>query len=148
MVRRKISESVRERFFEWGLLSLFAGAMFLGVRGCNYCFNNFQTKEESHQTVSYSTGITGHVEYTRYKDGSQDVKVYPGVGHRLWDSDLFQDLNGDGKVDRIRRNGPEWKVNSLTEVLVRKQDYETNRERFDKADARLRELRAEYAEKN
>ncbi|MBU4501267.1 MAG: hypothetical protein KKA79_01645 [Nanoarchaeota archaeon] len=57
-------------------------------------FNNKHTVKEGRETISYATGLTGHVEYTMYSDGSQDVKDYPGLGHRLFDSKLYQDING------------------------------------------------------
>jgi len=131
----------------WKVLGTFAGTIgiaFLLIRGCNMACNNREINKPSHQTVSYATGITGHVEYTRYSDGSQDVKIYPGIGHRFWDSELYQDLDGDGLVDKIRRNGAEWKMNRLSELVVREHDYESHKERFDKADATLQELTEEY----
>ena len=65
---------------------------------------------------------------TVYADGTQDVKEYPGLGHRIFDSELRQDLNGDGLVDRIRRNGSELKMHRLSELLVRKNDYLGNKD--------------------
>lgn len=121
------------------------GLIGLGARGYNMLMNNRTIDKPTHHTVSYATGLTGHVEYTRYVDGSQDVKIYPGLGHRLWDSELHQDLNGDGAVDRIRKNGAEWKMNRLSELLIREYDYDTSKDRFDKADERLQNLMKKYA---
>jgi hypothetical protein len=75
------------------------------------------------------------------------VKEYPGLSHRLFDSELHQDLDGDGFVDRIRRNGAEWKMNNLSELLVREHDYDAHKERFDEADTQLKELMDKYPEK-
>jgi len=127
---------------------LFVGTLLVlplgGVAGCNRAFNNKTIETPAYELHSYGTGINGHVEYTKYSDGSQDIKVYPGWGHRMFDSDLFQDLDGDGKVDKIRRNGAEWKMNSIREILVREQDYKANKKRFDNADERLQDLMVTY----
>ena len=120
------------------------GAMLLGARGCNMAWNNRSTDKPAYRTESRASGLYGHVEYTRYSDGSQDVKEYHGFAHRLFDSELHQDLNGDGLVDRIRRDGPEWKMHRLNDILERKVDYESNKDRFDKADAQLKELMIKY----
>ena len=129
--------------------SLFLGIGFLITRGCNNLFNNKQMKSNSYSMDSYATGITGHVEYTRYNDKSKEIKVYPGLaglGHRLFDSELLQDLNGDGKIDRIRINGAGWKMNSLTDILVREYDFDKNKDRFDEADKMLSGLIEKYGE--
>ncbi|MCK9595871.1 hypothetical protein M0R19_01660 [Candidatus Pacearchaeota archaeon] len=113
----------------------------------NNFFNNKIRKKPTYYSVSYATGITGHMNYVSYSDGSQEFKEYPGLGHRWFDSDLCQDFNGDGKVDRIRRNGAEWKYNSLTEILVREYDYDSHKKRFDDADRKLKELNSKYSPK-
>lgn len=118
--------------------------LLLGLRGLNNLCNNRTINKPSYETHSYATGLTGHIEYTKYHDGSKDVKIYPSLGHRLWDSELHQDLDGDGKIDRIRRQGAEWKMNRLSELLVRENDYLTNKKRFDEADKRLQELTRKY----
>ncbi len=41
---------------------------------------------------------------------------------------------------RIRQNGAEWKMNKLNTLLIRKQDYQDHKDRFDKADTQLQEL--------
>ena len=126
-----------------------AGVFLIGGligRGCNMLCNNRKINKPAYKTVSYATGLNGHVEYTRYKDGSQDVKIYPGLGHRMWDSELNQDLDGNGKIDRIRKNGSELKMNKLSELLVREHDYKEHKERFDKADGRLKGLMEKYSD--
>jgi hypothetical protein len=123
-----------------GLLVLIAGVS----RGCNVAFNNRTINNQAYHTESRATGLNGHIEYTRYKDGSQDVKIYPSWGHRMFSSELHQDLNGDGLIDRIRQDGPEWKDNRLNTILVRKFDYQQNKARFDKADKELNSLMNKY----
>ena len=127
-----------------GIRAVVIAALLGGIRGCNIMWNNRTLNKSAYISVNYATGLTGHIEYTQYADGSQDVKEYPGLGHRLFDSELHQDLNGDGLVDRIRQNGAEWKMNRLSDLLVREYDYQTNRERFDKADKQLHELMIKY----
>lgn len=123
-----------------GLLTIIAG----GVRGCNQAWNSYEITQESHQTYSYPTGITGHVEYSIFNDDSQEIKTYPSFGHRLFDSRLYQDLDGDNKIDRIRENGSEIKMNSLDKLLTRQFDYQTNQDLFDKGDLLLIELQKKY----
>ncbi|MDI6721494.1 MAG: hypothetical protein QMD85_03825 [Candidatus Aenigmarchaeota archaeon] len=123
----------------------FFGTVALGIRIYNNQWNNQEKKTPGYHMISHATGVGGHIEYSRYSDGSHDVKVYPDL-HRFFDSDLYQDLDGDGDVDRIRRQGAEPKMNRLTELLVREHDYESNRERFDKADNLLQELMKKYPE--
>ena len=130
---------------EIGLLVGALCTMALATRGCNSAFNNITINNAAYHTESYATGLTGHVEYTRYSNGSQDIKIYPGLSHRLFGSELHQDLNGDGLVDRIRQDGPEWKMHRLNGILVREFDYSTNKKRFDEADRQLRELMEKHS---
>lgn len=139
--RIKLNYRMKELIIGAAVLAALGG----GMRACNNSWNNRIIEKPTHYTTSYATGLTGHVEYTRYTDGSQDVKRYPGLGHRLWDSELHQDLDGDGLVDRIRKNGAEWKMNRLNELLIREYDYDDNQERFDSADKQLQELAAKYS---
>jgi len=127
-----------------GIFAGILGVMALGVRGCNMAWNNRTLNKPAYTSHSYATGLYGHTEFTKYSDGSRDVKIYPGFAHRLFDSELHQDLDGDGKIDRIRQNGAEWKMNRLSELLVRENDYSFNQERFDEADEQLQKLTREY----
>lgn len=131
-----------------GINASILAAPALGTRLINMAWNNRSADNPGYHMESFATGITGHVEFIRYNDGSMDVKEYPGIGRRIFDSELYQDLDGDGLVDRIRRNGAEWKFNKLNEVLVRNQDYETHQGRFDKADEQLQDLIDKYAVEN
>ena len=120
------------------------GIILSGTRACNNLWNNRHIKNSTHETYSYATGLTGHVEYSEYADGSVDIKIYPGLGHRLFDSKLYQDLDGDDKIDRIRENGAEWKMNRLDHLLSREIDFGEHREEFEEADEALKELIAKY----
>ena len=114
-------------------------------RGCNMAWNNQTINAPGYFSQSRATGILGHEEFTLYSDGSQEVKVYPGFGHRMFGSILYQDLDGDDQVDRIRMNGPEWKMNRLTELLVRESDYDHYQSEFDRADQRLEEVTVRFS---
>jgi len=129
------------------IIGIFAGvfgALAIGTRSCNNAFNDKSIDKPAYHTESHTTGVSGHVEYTRYSDGSQDVKIYPGLSPRIFDSELYQDLNGDGLVDRIRREGSELKMSCLSGLLVREYDYLLNKKVFDEADKQLRELMTRY----
>lgn len=123
----------------WGAI---IGAIIGGEWGCNLACNNRTLKHREFENHSFSTGISGHVEYTKYSDGSRDVKVYPTIN--TYESEFYQDLNGDGKVDRIRQNAFGGKMQRLNEILIRTHDYEANQERFDEADKRLQSLIAKF----
>ena len=124
--------------------SLILVLSLLGARGCNSYFNNKTILASGHQTISMAQGLSGHTEYTRYEDGSQEVKTYPGWGHRLFDSQLDQDLDGDGQVDRIRKSSGEIRANSLATLLIRKYDYSNNQDIFQKADSKLKKLMEQH----
>ena len=112
------------------------------AKGCNMLFNNRYIQTASTETTSYAKGLVAHIEYTKYKDGSEDVKKYPDIlGHRYLSSTLYQNFDGDDFVDRIRKNGPEWKMHRLKGILVRETDYEKNKKEFDKGDKLLAEVR-------
>ena len=132
-------------------VGLFLGlsvALALGTRGCNSLFNDRTINKPAYHTESRATGLYGHIEYTKYADGSQDVKIYPGFSHRWVGSELHQDLDGDGLIDRIRQDGPEIKMHSLYDILVRKEDYRSNKKRFDEADKQLQDLMVKYPQKS
>ena len=112
--------------------------MLLVQMGFNMLWNNREIVEEGYISKSRATGLMGHIEYTIYKDGSQDVKMYNGWGHRLFGSELHQDLDGDDKIDRIRYNAPAWKFNRLTKVLIREHDAGSV---FAQSDKQLLELK-------
>ncbi len=120
------------------------GASLLAVKSCNEYYNSRSLITPAYRMESFTTGVSGHIEYIRYADHSQDVIIYPEFGLRFSDSELHQDLNGDGKVDRMRRNSGEWKRHSLVEMLIRTTDYEEHQHRFGEADALLQRLMQSY----
>ncbi len=130
-----------KRNLSWIVYVVILVVGILGTRGCNMLWNNREIVKDGYTSKSRATGLTGHIEYTKYSDGSQDVKVYHGLGHRVFGSELYQDLDGDNKVDRIRYNGAEWKFNRLTKILIREEDINSNTGVFTKADKRLQELK-------
>lgn len=112
----------------------------LFTRGCSSYNNNRVITSNSYETFSYAQGINGHVEYTKYSNGSQDVKVY------YTHSELFcQDFDGDNKADRIRENASRLKAKKLSYILIRCDDYKNNKEKFDEADKLLNELSVKYS---
>ncbi|MEM7822907.1 MAG: hypothetical protein QW703_01500, partial [Candidatus Aenigmatarchaeota archaeon] len=116
----------------------------IGTIAYNWKLNDRELHKPDYELVSKPTGLIGHIEYIVYKNGSKDLKIYPGLGHKLFSSEFYQDLNGDGKVDIIRENAPTWKLNKLDYLLVREHDYQTNKEKFDEADRKLQEAMAKY----
>ena len=114
------------------------------IRACDMAWNHGTVDKGTYKTAFYAIGLNGHVEYTKYMDGSQDILLYPGLGFNFFDSELYQDLDGDGRIDRIRQNAAEWKMNTLNEILIRKQDYERHKKRFDEADVLLRKIIKRY----
>ena len=138
-----------EKWIEtWGMLVFclaFFPLLFVLIRGCNMAWNNRRVNDPGFERVSYATGIYGRVEYIKCTDGSQEVKIYPGIlSHQYGDSFLYVDSDGDGKVDKIRRDGSAIKMNSLRAFLLREFHYESHREEFDKADAKLQDLMKKY----
>ncbi|MFT4308219.1 MAG: hypothetical protein ACMXYM_02510 [Candidatus Woesearchaeota archaeon] len=114
------------------------------VTGLNAALNTQTIITPSHTTITRPQGLLGHVELTVFADGSAEVKRYHGFGHRFFASDFYQDLNGDGRVDRIRRNGPEFAMNRHLGVHVREHDYPEHSDLFDRADAEVRRLLEKY----
>lgn len=75
------------------------------------------------------------------KDGSEEVKIYPGIGHKAGRSVTYYNTNGDNLVDKIRIQGSAYSHNRLIDILVRETDYQTHSGEFDKADKALLEER-------
>jgi len=109
------------------------------MRGCNSYFNNKEVDHPSYQTHSFATGIDGHTEFTRYEDGSQEVLTIPSL-HRMWESRISLDIDGDNIVDRIRIIDGEHKSNK-SELLIREDDFDGDRgSEFYYEDKKMREL--------
>ncbi|HLC81083.1 MAG TPA: hypothetical protein VJH68_00315 [Candidatus Nanoarchaeia archaeon] len=127
------------------------GTMLLGYKGYYLTGNNssgeklaYEIERSGYQIELHTTGLPGFVEFTRFPDGSQEVKIYPRFPTKSFNRELHQDLNGDGLVDRIMCNGAEWKIDQSGELLIRKQDYDAHRERFNEADRQLQKLVVRY----
>lgn len=138
---------MKEKIKAIGSFALVMAIVLGGIEGCNMGFNNRTINRPAYRTESRASGLTGHVEYTKYLDGSQDVKINRGFWSTLFGSELHQDLDGDGFVDRIRLNSSELKMYRLYDILVRGHDYPANKARFDAADKQLQELAAKYPAK-
>ncbi len=123
------------------ILSLYAVAFGI-AGGCNRYWNNKEIKKPGVHAISRGTGLSGHKEYVRFSDGSEEVKVYHSLGHRSMRSYTYYNTNGDDSVDRIRVQGSVLSSNKLVDMLVRDTDYQENEEEFDKADKTLLEERA------
>lgn len=130
-----------------GILIIGIGISFLFYRGCNMLMNNRTVKSKGYVMYSQATGIRGRDELVVYHDGSMDVKTYNKYfRHKHSSSKLFQDKNGDGLIDRIRYNAPEYKFHRST-ILVRKFDYDDNKKEFENADSKLKQLVEKYVKK-
>ncbi|MBM3200574.1 hypothetical protein FJZ53_06565 [Candidatus Woesearchaeota archaeon] len=130
-----------------GLITLIAvvgiyAAAFGIIGGCNRYWNNKEIKKPGVHAVTNATGLLGHREYIRFDDGSEEVKVYHGLGHRSAKSYTYYNTDGNDTVDRIRIQGSALSHNRLIDMLVRETDYQDNKEEFDKADKMLLEERA------
>jgi len=136
-----IKNGLKQAVLWAGLISIIGG----GMKACNNAWNNKSISNPGYKTESHALGLFGHVEFTTYSDGSHDVKIYPQLSHRYYSSQLNQDLDGDDKVDRIRQNGSEVRMNSLKKILTREYDYNTNKELFDEADKQLQNLILKYS---
>lgn len=119
------------------VLGLLFGSIFGIARGCNVHFNSYETKTQKYHTVSKATGIGEHIDYTRYADGTEEIRVAPG---NRWASEkMYFNSGNDPEVDRIRKHSIH---TGKLELLIRETDYAKNKEEFDKADQLLLEYRA------
>lgn len=106
-------------------------------RGCNVHYNSYETRTPKYHTVSKATGIAEHIDYTKYADGTEEIRFSPGI--RINPEKIYFNSGKDNEVDRIRKHSNH---TGKLELLVRDLDYETNKEEFDKADQLLLEYRA------
>jgi hypothetical protein len=122
-----------------GLLVVLVIGLITAVNINSY-FNDKVVTTNSSITHSYIIGYAGHVEFTKFNDNGYEIKTYPGYGHRFGHSKLYQDIDSDGSVDRIRINASEMKAHTLLAILVRKYDYREHQAEFDEADRSLADL--------
>lgn len=119
------------------------------ILAMNHACNRGVVVQPTHTTISRATGWIGHKDYTRYPDGSVDLKTYPDYfGHFYFSTKLFQDLDGDGLTDRIRVNGPAFQMWQNRAILSRDTDYNTKRGDFLRGDTLIKEWNKIYKEKN
>ena len=104
-------------------------ALVGGLRSCN----NYQIQNPNFTSNSRATGndqFTNKAEYTRVKDGSEEMLIRDGK--RIF---RFQNFDGDDAIDRIRIDKYSTRdVFGLENILVRTSDYPTNKTDFDEAD--------------
>lgn len=112
------------------------GAGILVTRSCS----TYTIDAPNYTSTSEPIGIVGSVEYTRFKDGSEEILV---TEHSLQThTTLYQNLDGDNKIDRIRFDVRGAGGNShLEKLLVRSVDFESNKDLFNQADRLLPKLR-------
>ncbi|MDP1728821.1 MAG: hypothetical protein Q8L27_01315 [archaeon] len=75
--------------------------------------------------------------YNKLPNGSEEIYIGSINEFRL-----YQDFDGDGKVDRIITNSK-----SLNEILVREKDFKFDKEQFEEADRILLEEKNKSADK-
>ena len=111
------------------------------LRSCNnYQINNPNLTSSSRATGFYR--FTNKVEYTRLKDGSEEILVRDG--DRIF---RYQNLDGDDTVDRIRVDKYSVRdVFGLENILVRASDYQAHKAEFDQADRILAQERSNSSE--
>lgn len=143
-MRKIINSEARGVMAGAAVIGVMASVIISGIHGCNRFNNNRVEKNQGYELYSRTVGISGHEEFVRYKDGSQEVKTYSGIGHRVFSSKLYRDLEGNNLVDQIRVQGGEIKMNKLTKLLIRELDYTTHKGEFNEADNKLLELKKRY----
>ena len=81
------------------------------------------------------------MEYISLTDGSEEVLVR-AMGRNMT---LYQNLDGDNTIDRIRKEKfiAGWNTR-LEDILIRRLNYQENKEEFDSADKLLLEERKRY----
>ncbi len=138
-----MSESLKALAFVLGV----SGTTILTMGVVNNALNNQAINKPGYSLFSEANGLYGHTEYLRYENGSQEVIIFPS--HRYsYEVKFFNDLNGDGFVDRIRSNGNGLKFNKLQEVLIRKHDFDSHKTEFAEADSTLQALSGRKLEPN
>ena len=105
--------------------------------------NNYQISNSKLSSYSRATGYlsgSDKVEYTKLKDGSEEIFI--GDGRKRL---RYQNLDGNDTIDRIRIDkillGDATK---LEDILIRKIDYTEHKADFDRADDLLKEERKKF----
>ncbi len=79
------------------------------------------------------------VDYTPHSDGYKRLIVRTNFPWDSFETDWYDDFNGDGKTDLITRDNP-----FRSKILSRKSDYQSHPTEFDEADKKLNELANKY----
>ncbi len=138
--RRTIRERRINLIRDASLTALALIGFLLCTVGWNWWMNDHVITKPGLTSTSKPTGLSGHREVTIYDDGTADLKHYPGLGHRFFDSTLYQETTKDCRIDRIRKNSSEMKMNRLETILVRTHDLDSHRKEFDEGDAWLADV--------
>jgi len=139
-----MTETLKNKIGEGLLIAAAVVGVYFVSNWMNSMHNTKHVVTKGYQLESVSNGMDGHTEFIRYKDGSCDIKIIPKK-ESYDDTQYYQDLDGDGLIDRIRRSSNFTTTNRrLTELLIRKHDYSSKKSDFDKADNTLSKLMDKY----
>jgi hypothetical protein len=139
MERKILSHEVKEGIKLVGLIGLLGAIIF----GPNHLMNSRRIVTPTSIGESKMKGLMGHTEYQENSNGSQEFKIYGGLGnYGSINSTFGLDIEGDGKVDILMINSS---ISSqLKKSLVRSLDYPTNKSEFDEADMHLEKLKSQF----
>jgi hypothetical protein len=110
-----------------------------------YVKNKQNQDIETSQLTSHAraTGLTSKIEYTKLKDGSEEVLINTSGAVIT----LYQNFDGDDTVDRIRVDKYVTRDTfTLDTILLRETDYQTHQKQFKEADDILKEQRQLYSQ--
>ncbi|MDP3989594.1 MAG: hypothetical protein Q8Q01_00115 [archaeon] len=123
-------------------VALGVSALFCGLSS----YNNYHLSNENLVSNSRATGFydfTGKMEYTQLGDGSEEIQLRTENGSKVV---LYQNLNGDDTVDRIRIERYQTRdIFRLEEILIRALNYPKHESEFNQADEILLEERQRYS---
>jgi len=136
--------------YKFGFCAVLLGTTLLCMRGCNGSFNSKKITDPNVKTFRHSEGLSGYEVLKQYKGESYnplEVEIRPGLGLKFWRYDKYVDHEGDGIVDIVEREYGKWKSeDERHEIYTRNLDYDDHKDRFDKADKKLKELMGIYSE--
>jgi len=108
-------------------------AYMTALAGSLRSYNNYDINKPNLTSHSRATGFykcTDKVEYTKLKDGSEEILIRDGK--QIF---RYQNFDGDNTIDRIRIDKYSTRdIFCLENILTRPLDYSTNKSEFDKAD--------------
>ncbi len=91
--------------------------------------------------------LSGKIEYTKLKDGSEEIYIDAATFFvRNEKVRIYQNLDGDDKVDRIRVQSYKMRgVTALEDILIRNLDFDQYSKEFEEADKLLLQQREKYS---